>query len=73
MTATLMKFMTAGADENDKDLTEVFLFEVDKIRSSVSTYKSYKDLVKKEKQLEKDLHTMKVRGAFILVIDLSST
>lgn len=50
----------SGADENGMSLKEVFSFEVDKIRSSVSNYKSHKDLVKKEKQLEKDAHLSKV-------------
>lgn len=41
-------------------LREVRTFEVERIRSSVVNYKNHKDLVKKEKQLEKDANAHKV-------------
>lgn len=53
----------SGADDAGNELKEVFFFEVDKIKSTVSGYKSHKDLVKKERQLEKDIHLSKVHDA----------
>lgn len=48
------------ADEEGGLLREVQTIEVEKIKSSVATYKTHKDLVKKEKQLEKEVHLLKV-------------
>lgn len=50
-------------------LKEIFTFEVEKIRTAVASYKSHKDLVKREKQLEKDLHMSKVHDAMQKTVD----
>jgi hypothetical protein len=57
-----MKLNVKWADENstDKPFQEVFTFEVERIKSTIANYKSHKDLVKKERQLEKDLNVHKV-------------
>jgi hypothetical protein len=48
---------------NAGSLRQVFTFEVEKIKNSVANYKTHKDLVKKEKQLEKDTISHKIRDA----------
>ena len=40
-------------------LKEELIFEVERIKKTVNDYKSHRDLVRKEKQLEKDLHLRK--------------
>lgn len=50
------KMSVNWADETGGLLREVHLIEVDKIKSSVANYKSHKDLVKKERQLEKEIY-----------------
>jgi hypothetical protein len=50
---------------NAGPLRQVFSFEVEKIKNSVASYKNYKDLVKKEKQLEKDTIVHKVTTCHI--------
>ena len=44
------------ADEKGESLRDVCTFEVDKIRQSTSGYKNHKDLVRREKQFEKEMH-----------------
>ena len=47
------------ADEMGETLREVQYIEVEKIKSSVASYKSHKDLVKRERQLEKETYLSK--------------
>jgi len=57
---------TAGirwADEHGLSLREVHTIEVEKIKNTVASYKSHRDLVRKERQLEKDTHLSKVHDA----------
>lgn len=51
------------ADEEGGNLREVQTIEVDRIKSSVANYKSHKDLVKREKQIEKETHLSKTSEA----------
>jgi ribosomal protein L17 len=51
------------ADDEGGLLREIHTIEVEKIKSTVANYKSHKDLVKKEKQLEKETHLMKTTEA----------
>ena len=51
------------ADEEGGLLREIYTIEVEKIKSSVATYKTHKDLVKKERQLEKETHLTKATEA----------
>jgi hypothetical protein len=46
-----------------KPIREVYTFEVDRIKNSVASYKSHKDLVRKEKALEKDLNANMIADA----------
>ena len=48
----------ADVDGNGS-LKEEHVFEVERIKKTVTEYKCHRDLVKKEKQLEKDLHLRK--------------
>lgn len=57
------KLSVQWADESGGLLREVHSIEVDKIKSSVASYKSHKDLVRKEKQLEKDSFSSKAEEA----------
>lgn len=47
------------ADENGGTLRDVMTFEVERIKNTIKDYKSHRDLVRKERQLEKDLHLSK--------------
>ena len=47
------------ADENGGILRDVMTFEVERIKNTIKDYKSHRDLVRKERQLEKDLHLSK--------------
>ena len=51
------------ADEEGGLLREIYTIEVEKIKSSVANYKTHKDLVKKERQLEKETHLTQVTEA----------
>jgi len=51
------------ADEHGQSLREVHTIEVEKIKNTVASYKSHRDLVRKERQLEKDTHLSKVHDA----------
>ncbi|MCL4419488.1 hypothetical protein M1146_05305 [Patescibacteria group bacterium] len=54
------------AEEADVEgglLREVQMIEVDKIKSKVSAYKSHKDLVRKERLEEKEIHLSKTEDA----------
>jgi tetrahydromethanopterin S-methyltransferase subunit F len=62
-TAKKPKRAVQWADESGKTLREVMMFEVEKIKNTVKDYKSHRDLVKRERQLEKDLHQSKVKEA----------
>ena len=53
-----------GADDHGSAIKEVFTFEVEKLKTTLSSYKSHKDLVKRERQLEKDAHLSKVSLIF---------
>jgi hypothetical protein len=61
------------ADEEGGLLREVQTIEVEKIKSSVATYKTHKDLVKKEKQLEKEVHLLKVTSVRSVCLDTHHT
>lgn len=50
------KMSVKWADETGGLLRDVRLIEVEKIKSTVASYKSHKDLVKKEKQMEKETY-----------------
>ncbi len=52
--------LVLGSDNHNMPLRQVFLFEVEKLKVAVAAYKTHKDLVKKERQLEKDAHLSKV-------------
>ena len=49
------------ADENGGTLRDVMTFEVERIKNTIKDYKSHRDLVRKERQLEKDLHLNKTK------------
>ena len=49
------------ADENGGTLRDVMTFEVERIKNTIKDYKSHRDLVRKERQLEKDLHLSKTK------------
>jgi hypothetical protein len=51
------------ADDKGGVLREVHTIEVEKIKSSTASYKSHRDLVKKERQLEKETHLSKAQDA----------
>eukprot|EP01039_Chlorochromonas_danica_P001828 gene1828-1998_t len=51
------------ADESGGLLREVHQIEVDRIKSTVASYKSHKDLVRKERQLEKETYLSKAEEA----------
>ncbi len=55
------KLSIKWADESGGLLREVHTIEVEKIKSSTANYKSHRDLVKKERQLEKETHLSKVQ------------
>ena len=57
------KLSVQWADESGKTLREVMVFEVEKIKNSVKDYKSHRDLVRKERQLEKELHQSHIKEA----------
>jgi hypothetical protein len=57
------KFSVKWADENGGLLRDIQTIEVEKIKSSVANYKSHKDLVKKERQFEKETHLLKTTEA----------
>jgi hypothetical protein len=57
------KLSVKWADENGGLLRDIQTIEVEKIKSSVANYKSHKDLVKRERQLEKDIHLTKTTEA----------
>eukprot|EP01038_Epipyxis_sp_PR26KG_P013376 gene13376-17936_t len=46
-------------DESGGSMREVYTIEVEKIKSSVANYKTHRDLVKKERQFEKETHLSK--------------
>ena len=60
---TKPKISIRWADDEGGMLREIRTIEVEKIKSSVANYKTHKDLVKKEKQLEKDIISMKTTDA----------
>lgn len=51
------------ADDHGGALREVHTIEVERIKSSTASYKSHRDLVKKERQLEKEVHLSKAQDA----------
>ena len=51
------------ADENGESLRDVCTFEVEKIRQSTSGYKNHKDLVRREKQFEKEMNVSGIADA----------
>lgn len=57
------KMAIRWADEEGGLLREVQMIEVDKIKSKVSAYKSHKDLVRKERLEEKEIHLSKTEDA----------
>ena len=61
------------ADEHGLSLREVHTIEVEKIKNSIANYKSHRDLVKKERQLEKETHLSKVRSFQINLMKMELT
>jgi hypothetical protein len=59
------KLAVKWADENGGTLKEVYTIEVEKIKNSIASYKNYKELVKKERQFEKETHLSKVLFTFL--------
>ena len=57
------KLTVMWADENGGTLRDVLTFEVERIKNTIKDYKSHRDLVRKERQLEKDLHLSKTKEA----------
>jgi hypothetical protein len=57
------KMTVLWADENGGTLRDVMTFEVERIKNTIKDYKSHRDLVRKERQLEKDLHLSKTKEA----------
>ena len=55
------KMTVLWADENGGTLRDVMTFEVERIKNTIKDYKSHRDLVRKERQLEKDLHLSKTK------------
>ena len=55
------KLTVMWADENGGTLRDVMTFEVERIKNTIKDYKSHRDLVRKERQLEKDLHLSKTK------------
>lgn len=51
------------ADDEGGSLREVQTIEVERIKSTVANYKSHKDLVKRERQFEKETHLSKTSEA----------
>lgn len=65
-TAKKVKRGIKWADEHGSNLRDVRLIEVEKIRNTVASYKNHKDLVKKERQFEKEAHLSKVCLLFVM-------
>eukprot|EP00596_Hydrurales_sp_CCMP1899_P005023 CAMPEP_0119055670 /NCGR_PEP_ID=MMETSP1177-20130426/75865_1 /TAXON_ID=2985 /ORGANISM="Ochromonas sp, Strain CCMP1899" /LENGTH=732 /DNA_ID=CAMNT_0007036267 /DNA_START=870 /DNA_END=3068 /DNA_ORIENTATION=+ len=55
------KMSVMWLDEHGGSLRDTMTFEVEKIKNTLKDYKSHRDLVRRERQLEKDLYCSRVK------------